>query len=278
MSLSFHLPEWPASRLVYEAVVAWNFRHLDEEPLDIDSAPWPLIRGAVLAFLRHNLTDYDDRLRRRCEHDPAYRDALASQIAQAALRKYPWLDNDPRPFPEAAEDSLLLDTVAKHMEQLHSLRDQMLSAARDLRRSGGSPQHIAGLQREAAGVAEQIRQAYDFLIAPKISADGTATRSLVIERTNGAYFFHSKGELPLNRIHFVGFTCPRCQASVAQRKGFISLGQGYDRVVVWSCHCLTFCVYQPPRARVAPMTLEHWAQLGGGNLSQATDNRLRTYD
>jgi hypothetical protein len=228
-------------------------------------APWPVIRGAVHAFLRHNLTDYDDRLRVRCEHDPVYRDQLAGQIAQAAARKYPWLDNDPRPFPEEEEDrnSPIFDRFAKRLSDLCSLRDQMLSASRDLRRSGGEPDHVRALRGEVEEVNRQIQRMYSFLTKPKTAEEGTAGRVLAMDRSDGPrkYFFHSDRELPPNRIDYTGVRCPRCQASVAQRKGFVSLGQGYDRVVIWSCHCLTVGVYVIPRRRVSPMTLEKWAKL-----------------
>jgi hypothetical protein len=160
------------------------------------------------------------------------------------------------------------------MAQLHSLRDKMLSA-RNLRRTGGSPHHVAALQSEAASVSEEIQRAYSFLAAPKISADGTAGRALTLNRLDGPkeYFFHSERELPPNRIHFIGIRCPRCQASVAQRQGLVSLGQGCDRVVVWSCHCLTFAAYQPPKTRVTPMTLEKWTQLGAATAEEDKDTQ-----
>ena len=85
MKQEIQLPNWPPRRLMTEALFAWGCRHLDEEYIACDSAPWSLIRGAVLAFLRHQMTDYNDRLRARCEHDPGYRDQLArfSQIPLA---------------------------------------------------------------------------------------------------------------------------------------------------------------------------------------------------
>jgi hypothetical protein len=265
MSLNLHLPDFPASRLCYEAAIAWNFRHLDETPLDPHTSPWPVIRGAVHAFLRHSLADYDDRLRARCEHDPVYRDRLAGQIALAAKRKYPWLDNDPRPFPEE-EKSPFFDRIAKHLADLRGLRDQMLSASRDLARSGGASDHVFALRREVDEVNKQIQRAYSFLTTPetKSDADGTFGRALILPRLEGPreYFFHSERELPPNRIDFVGFRCSRCGASVARRKGLVALGQGFDRTVIWSCFCLTYSVFQPPKAHVVPMTPEKWTQLG----------------
>ena len=41
--MDFHLPDWPARRLVVEAAIAWGYRHLDEEPIDPYTSPWPKI-------------------------------------------------------------------------------------------------------------------------------------------------------------------------------------------------------------------------------------------
>jgi hypothetical protein len=267
----FYFPDWPPRRLVLEAVTAWRFRHLDEEYLDVDSAPWASIRGAVLAFLRHNLTDYDERLRVRCERDEAYRDDLAEQIAQVALRRYPWLTKDPRPFPKS-EDSLFLDAAAKELASLHSIHDHLFSAIKDLKRTGNSQGQITALQRMAASVKERIRQIYSFLIAPKISADGDHSRALLMPRTDRRdYYFFSEQVPPPNRLVYTGFQCPRCNASVARRKQTIAWGQGYDRVLVWSCHCLTYSVYKPPGRSIAPMMAEDW-----GQFVQRTESEFQT--
>jgi hypothetical protein len=264
-----HLPDWPARRLVTEAMIAYGLRHQEEEFIDYECAPWPLVRGAVLAFLRHQLTDYDSQLRARCEHDPAYRDELAKAIEQGARRQYPWLDSDPRPFTEPpGDDTLLLDGMAKELANLRTLREHFKSAAHDLRRSGAPKDQISELEAEAAGVSRQIERMYGMLVEPKVSPDGNYGHAFILARPGeDRYYFHDARPLPPNRLIYLGFKCPRCQASVVQRKGFIDFGQTYNRVVVWSCHCLTYAVYQPPRHKAAPITPEDWASFTQRNES-----------
>ena len=156
MTPEIQLPNWPPRRLVTEALFAWGCRHLDEEYIDCDSAPWPVIRM------------------------------------------------------------------------------------------------------------------YAFLTRPKTGeyADGKWARAFVLrrdgQRRKWQYDFYSALPLPPNRIEYVGIQCPRCGASVAQRKQLIDLGQGYSRVDVWSCHCLTYAFYRPYGWRPAPLTLEEWKQMVQG--------------
>jgi hypothetical protein len=155
----FHLPDWPPSRLSQEAVIAWSFRHLDEDKLDAESSPWPLIRGAILGLLRHRLSNFDERLRRRCEYDPAFRDDLAAQVAAAAYRKYPWLGkDDPRPFPETDSVVLPFDALARQLADMHTLREHLVSAMRDLKRQGNHKGQIALLQAEIAKTQADIER------------------------------------------------------------------------------------------------------------------------
>jgi hypothetical protein len=262
-----HFPNWPPRRLVTEAIFTWGCRHLDEPYIDCELAPWPVVRGVVLAFLRHQMSDYQDRLRARCEHDPAFRDELARKIEQAAYRKYPWLSNDPRPFAQGSGDSLFLDSMAKELADLRGVHDQLLSAVKDLRRTGGSKDHVSALQSEAADIAKQIQGMYTFLTRPKAGEDanGHWARAFILrrdgERRKWRYDFYSSLPLPPNRIEYTGIQCSHCGASVARRKQLIDLGQGYSRVGVWSCHCLTYAVYRPYGWRTAPLMFEEWKEM-----------------
>jgi hypothetical protein len=263
--MDFHLPDWPARRLVVEAAIAWGYRHLDEEPIDPYTSPWPKMRRAVLAFLRHQLSDYDSRLCARCEHDQAYRDELAEQIAEAACREYPWLNSDPRPFSaaESQDDVPLLDSFAKELSNLISIRNHLASAIKDLKRTGCAGEQLGALQQEMTRIDHQIRELYGFLTKPKTGTDavGGYSRSFTLSRENKErqYYFYTSVPLPTYRIDYVGVKCPRCGASVARAKQLISLGQGYNRVAVWSCHCLTYAAHQPLRVRLEPITAAQWA-------------------
>jgi hypothetical protein len=280
-----HLPDWPARRLVTEAVIAYGLRHQQEEYIDEQCAPWPLVRGAVLAFLRHQLTDYDNQLLARCGHDPAYRDELARTVQEAAYRKYPWLRDDPRPFSsaESQKGELFFDALAKQLADLHSLRAHLASAATDLRRKGDAPkEHLSVLQDETTRVARQIEELYKFLTKPKTGrdADGDYSRSLTLSRKGKEqeyYFYHAR-PLPAYRLDYIGVKCPRCDASVARAKELLNLGQGYNRVVVWSCHCVTYLAYQAPRMRLAPVTLVHWARLIQKTETKQFTTKNHTYE
>jgi hypothetical protein len=264
---NLHLPDWPAERLVRESVVAWGFRHLDEEPcLDADSSPWPLVRSAVLSFLRHQHSDFDAKLRARREYDQAYRDQLALEIEQAAQRKYRWLGFDPRPFTdESSGRELALDGAAKQLANLHTLRQHLESAVRDLRRQGRDKEQISELQAEAARVARQIERLYRFLAAPKIGQDagGKYSHSFTISHqgTERGYYCYTTRPLPPNRVDYIGIKCPRCEASIIRPKQPINLGQGFQ-ALVFSCFCLTYAVHRPATGhRLQPMTLDYWTGL-----------------
>jgi hypothetical protein len=111
-----------------------------------------------LAFLRHNLSSYDQRLRERCEHDPGYRDALYRQIEEAARAQYRWLAHDPRPFPiNTSQSSRFFDHISQRLADLHTLCAQLESAARDLRRSGASKEQIDNLRSEADQARREIK-------------------------------------------------------------------------------------------------------------------------
>jgi hypothetical protein len=262
------LPNWPPQRLVRESVYAWDLRHLDEPELDAATSSWPLVRGAILAFLRHLHSDFDERLRVRCEHDPKFRDELAAQIAAQAFRRYPWLGkDDPRPFPESEEDSVSLpfDELAKELADLHTRRDHLVSAIRDLRRQGNHSKEIAQLSTTLKETQHDIDWCYGFLSKPKILPEEGKTRLFVRthpkkDGIDPGYIFYSGKEVTQNRIVYLGFRCPRCGVSVTRWKQIIPLGQGY-RCIIFACHCTTCAVHTPGGVgRVEPMTAKHWAR------------------
>jgi hypothetical protein len=55
------VPAWPRERVIREAVNNWNVRHSPNK-LHPETSPWPRLCAAVLTFVRHDLTDYDQRL------------------------------------------------------------------------------------------------------------------------------------------------------------------------------------------------------------------------
>jgi hypothetical protein len=262
---NFHFPDWPPQRLAKEAVCAWGLRHLSEPPVDYAAAPWPVVRGMIFAYLRHSLTEYDEHLRTRYEHDPKFRDEMAAQVAAAAFRQYPWLRDDPRPFPEAeSEPPLLFDTLSRELADLHTLRDHLVRAIHDLRRQGGRNDEITELEATLAETRRDIDACYKFLSSLsslKTLPEKANTRTIVMahSRIDGYNFFSGKPVAP-NRIEYVGFCCPGCGASVARWKQIIPMGQGY-RCLIFSCHCLTALIHTSGGGgRIRPMTVKYWTR------------------
>lgn len=267
MSTDFYvsLPDWPPQRLVSESVLAWNLRHADEPSLDAEGSEWPLIRGAILAFLRHRLSDYDKQLCARCEHDQEFRDTLVARISAVAYRRYPWIGkDDPRPFTElVSESDLPFDVMAKNLADMHGFRDHLISAIADLKRAGNHREEIAVLQAELEEIKADIERRYKFLTAPKCIEDNDPrSRAFLLKHRperEGAYYFHTNKRHTQSHIEYVGFRCPKCQASVARLKQTVKLGQGY-KVIVFSCYCMSYSIYCPLEgpARLAPMTADKW--------------------
>jgi hypothetical protein len=257
-----HLPDWPPQRLLSEAVLSWNLRHMDEALLDADTSPWLLVRGALLAFLRHRLSAFEDRL--RDEYNQELRDALAAQVEAAAHRKYRWLRDDPRPFPEQLDDSQprLFTELARDLAHDHSVRDQLHSAIRDLKRQGKRAQ-VETLQNTLAKVERRIRRCYAILTDPKYSHDehGSQSRGFgfphLPEEIGRYYFFDDRVIVP-NRYRYLGFRCQKCDAPVVCYKPTVDFGQGF-RMVVHSCFCHTVTAVCPPAGKhLAPLTLADW--------------------
>jgi hypothetical protein len=259
----FHLPDWPPQRLLSEATLSYNLRHMDGEVLDPLTSPWPVLCRVIIAFLRHRTSNYDDRL--RGEHDPKYRDELASQVAAAAFRKYPWLGkDDPRPFPQQEDDgpSQLFTELARDLAHDHGIRDHLNSAIRDLKRQGNKQAHIATLQAALAKIEKRIKRSYEALTGPKYSHDAQGSQSRGwsfphLAEEQGYYFLDDRVVTP-NRYHYQGFRCPECNAPVVRLKQPVNFGQGW-RMIVYSCFCHTLAIACPPAGRrLKPMMREGW--------------------
>jgi hypothetical protein len=261
----FRLPDWPPRRLVKEAVMSYNLRHLGEPLLDRDASPWPLVRGAVLAFLRHQQSNYHDRL--RGEYDQELRDSLATELTQAAYRRYPWIGkDDPRPFtgqPEDGHPAQLFTEIARDLAHYHGVRDHLSSAIRDLKREGNKQAQIKTLQDTLAEVEKRIARSYELLTGPKYlhGEHGGQSRGFgfphLPEEMGHYYFFDDRAVTP-NRYHYQGFRCPQCNAPVVRLKQPVNFGQGF-RMLVYSCFCHTMaCVCPPTGRQLKPLTLEGW--------------------
>ncbi len=258
------LPSWPPCRIVSEAILSHNLRHPDGPRLDLESSPWPELHAAVLRFLRHQLTDYDEELRHRCR-DKVYRDQLAAAVTQAAHRQYTWLriDRDPRPFQQEESHDLLFDQLAKTLAQLHTARDHIESAIRTLKRT--APDHKAELQRlqkELTLIKEEISYRYSLLTNEVPSPD--FSRAVFFRHSPslvGSYLFAGH-KLAESHTRYAGFRCQFCHLAVMRSKRALPLGQG-RLAVVYSCGCQSYALEPPaPHYRSEPVTADFWQKLG----------------
>lgn len=263
MATSFHfrLPDWTPQRLIAESLMAHNLRHLGELKLDSETTPWPRIKGAILAFLRHQQTSYNSKLLERCERDPELRDSLAREISASAHLRYPWLGkDDPRPFPvpEDARPAQLFTELARDLAHDHTVRDQLHSAIRDLKREGKLAQ-VEALKVTLAGVEQRIKRSYEILTSPKYGDQSSRTFDVshAPEEMGRYYFFDDRQPTP-NRYHFVGFRCKECSAPVVRLKQPMDFGQGW-RMVIHSCFCRSLATVCPPAGRrLKPLTSQGW--------------------
>ena len=267
-TIEFHftLPDWPAQRLIKEASFSWSLRHLDEPPIDPDESPWALVRGVVLAFLRHQQTPFDSALRARCEHDQELRDSLAREIARVAYAKYKWLGKeDPRPFPRTETSPVpLFTSLARDLTRQHSVRDQVSSVIRDLKRQGGKQAQVDALTKLLAATEKSIAKDFKTLTDPKHTrgVGGGFCRTFGFNHYPeeiGRYCFLDDRPVAPNRYDYQGFRCQECGESIARLKQLRDFGQGF-KVLLYSCHCRALAIVQPPDGgRIASLTAEDWA-------------------
>lgn len=261
--MKFELPNWPPRRLLDEAVLAHNLRHLDRSTrLDSGTSSWSDLQNCVLRFLRHQLCEYDAELARRAEYDPVFRDSLAREIASRAFRQYPWLGSDPRPLPPEAQSELVFDRLSEQSTTLHALRDQLVSAIKSLQRSRSdaeAPAKIRALKAELTDVRKTIRDHFAMLTftTPSEEYGRVLFQS---HQVVGSYSFGGR-ELAENYLLYAGFRCPLCQALVLRTKRPINFGQG-RRMIAYSCHCQSYAIDPPASGYGHPaITARFWQVL-----------------
>jgi hypothetical protein len=254
------LPSWPAVRIVREAVATHNDRHDDAWQLHADTSPWPEIHACVLRFLRHRLSGYDAELDNLGRYDEEHRDQLAAEIARTAARQYPWLANDPRPF-EPAESTghrLVLDNGSRKLSELHSRRDQIQSAIRDLRRDRDKHREkLAALAEELTKVEDRIEYVFAYFERTPLRTGYGAVLRFSRRPNDLRYFF---GGQTLHKNHLIAerLTCPQCSWPVMRSKRAVPCGQ-MRKAFAFSCGCLTLLADPPPRGYVIPaFTTQMW--------------------
>lgn len=263
--MQINLPPWPPARIVSEAVLAFNLRHLDT-PIDQETAPWNEIHDVILRFLRHDLCQYDDQLRDHGSYDPEFRDELASRIAREAGRRYSWLrkDIDPRPFQEEAGTVLAFDSVAHSLAYCQTLRQHIKSAMRDLRRAAmvsNRQEKLNHLAEALQRVDDKIAKEFRFLKTPTLAKDqGVYYIAEHPGQYAGKYFFGGRQYAP-NHFVYLPITCPECGVRIVKTKRPVPFGQA-KRLIAFSCGCYSVAADPPAAGYVLPaMTLEEWTDL-----------------
>jgi hypothetical protein len=232
MDMQISLLQWPPQRLVRESILNHNLRH-PEAPLDAEKSDWADIVPVIYAFVRHELTNYDAELRVEGIYDEDKRNALAARVAARARTAFPWLKQDPRPFPKPPK-GLELDDAARRLANLRTREYHLLQVLADIRDSAWKKE----LKKELDNCRQKIENfTIPFKVTPPSEADkyvGAYSRK-TDTGTDYDWFGHRFDHF--NYLEFVGFTCPVCRVSVLQTKRAVSLGQGRKRFLV-SCHCV----------------------------------------
>jgi hypothetical protein len=212
--------------------------------------------GAILAFLRHEFSDYDAEL--AGTFDPAKRDALATEIAEAAYGKYRWLRRDPRetpefnpvPAPDAAGKPL--DRRAARLAELRTFAQAVQRyLATDCPR-----ERRAEMERRLRAL--QARIARDFDIFTPIDKEFTKG-DFRPTQTGADYDFFGHRLYP-NRWMATAVSCPACGQRVLQTKSPLALGAG-RRMHVLTCHCVTGIVVPSPSGKYLMLTVEDWERI-----------------
>ena len=250
MDMQISLFHWPPRRLVRESVLNHNLRH-PEAALDEEKSPWEAIVPVIFAFVRHELTNYDEELRRETEgaRDEEKRNRLASRVASRVRKAYPWITKDPRPFPPR-ERALELDATARQLANLRTYEYHLKAVLKDVREPKRRKELRGDLELCRAKIA---RLTASFTLPPPPTKDHIRVYSRPTE-TEGdydwfGYSFH------LNYLEYTGFTCPLCKASVMTTKRAFPFGQGQKRVFL-SCYCI--CV--ATEKFIKHMTLKWWEE------------------
>lgn len=264
-----NIPHWPRERLLREACIAWNLRHLEtESPLRPDNPDWDLLVNAVYAFCRHQFSDYDHIV------TPETREELRNAIAAQARRLYPWLVGaiDPRtssPKDDAPKNrDKYFVALSKRNATFITARAQLVQALRGTR----------GTERETlqAKVKELDRDSADTLRQFQAATQGYTTEwgekaiLLCWGRSDGVLkYWYVDRNLSQSHLRIFDFNCPGCSQRVTGSKCAVDLGAGI-RLYVFSCHCLTLA------ANLKTTTLKGWELMVEAQNESPDENQKPT--
>ena len=151
---------------------------------------------------------------------------------------------------------LPFDGISKDLADLHTKRDQVVSAIRDLKRQGNNHKKIAALQKilaETQGTSSVITNFYLHRKSSKRKArSDLCSRYPQRRQSSPHYHFDIDKEITENRIEYIGFRCPRCCVSVARWKQLVPLGKVTN---AWLSHVTAFLL----RSR-RPVFITDWSR------------------
>ena len=262
---SFSFPSWPRERVLREAVNSWSLRKAHEERCDPETSEWPFVCNVVLAWLRHELTQYD-KLR-----DSETRDKLREEIRVAARRHYPWLrpDIDPRsPSPKSprTRDPRYLNRVSAYLAELVSERARLSQAIALSRRTkeADARKRVKEMEARITEIDGQIEHYSLYFQTMSQIADQAPPnperadwRLLIWLQRSPEYSFGGRNDLPPNITQSASFKCAHCTSTVLKTKRELDLGAGI-KLICLSCLCSSIAV---TRKQVPLLNAERWATL-----------------
>jgi hypothetical protein len=267
--LSF--PNWPMKRLLQEACRAHNALHPDTWA-NPETTNWELLYALTIAFLRHELSLYEQSLR---EGD-GDREQLRIDISKSARKFYPWLrkDKDPRtiqsllPQEPVTTNFRIFSELSAFCCDLRSRQDQLVTARRKCRPGADRKvidDDLAKIRSRISMIDDALRPDLD-----KLPITNRDFRSFVMPNESD-YCFAGR-QLPFSYIKPTAFSCDTCQKLVWRSKVAIDLGAGI-KLVVFSCHCISFSVTGRYTAGVKS-ELWHYLVTGEKPLSEEGENEL----
>jgi hypothetical protein len=247
-------------RIIEEALADWNLRHpVAEEKLDAATSEWRMVFKAVLAFLRHRLSSYDDA---RHAH-PEERERFYREVQRQAQRRYRWLrpDVDPRgtepPKKEPPTAELLpFDLASRFLSDRYTDKARLLTYGRESKsqRERRAVKAAVGFVEQDIAMVEGLVKSDSFWVGPLKTMCKCAV---------------SVDRYASNHRRDTRLSCPACGSRIWQIKPPVPLGQGrYWRVWVCECTFVSTSLPLPKDSRVLESKL--WDMLPSSRLNSRT--------
>lgn len=237
--MNISLADWPFESMFESARFKFNLTTYKDHPITRDT-PWEEVYGVILAFIRHDLTDYDEVV------TDSNREELHKQIERAAVRRYPWLrlGRDPREGQNQDIRVLLpLDEIARSLSGLHDLKYRVLGLIQKRPKE-------AKYRKTLKEIEDEISHENQLL------SSGSEKVRWIVGRKNRCTVKFTPSHLKLT-----GVRCERCKRIVQRSKRPVNVGQG-RWVLVYECDCIYMMIDPPPPGQIVSEATvkEHWKQ------------------